>query len=108
MTSGARTRRASSSSSCPVSSPSSTTIVLTSTFADTSREHAEEGGLETAGLERTLPLRRRARKRDQGRREARALSWPGDPPGVERRLDLPQGGGEAAGDRSRRCRAPPV
>ena len=36
VTSGARTRSASSSSSCPVSSPSSTTIVLAAASADTS------------------------------------------------------------------------
>ena len=43
ITSGARTRRASSSSSCPVSSPSSTTIVLSSTPADTSEEQCRGG-----------------------------------------------------------------
>src|SRR5205085_994308 len=43
VTSGARTRSASSSSSCPVSSPSSTTIVCRIGAADTSDRHAQEG-----------------------------------------------------------------
>src|SRR5437660_12638990 len=87
VTSGARTRRASSSSSCPVSSPSSTTIVLASTASDTSGGHAEEGGIQTRGLARALPLRRRKRQSHHGRGEARADRVARDSASLEGGLD---------------------
>ena len=80
ITSGARTRSDSSSSSWPglvafqhhdrFDVHGSRTLAV---------EHAEEGGLETRGIERTLPLRRRARKRITDDGQARADQRARDP-----------------------------
>ena len=115
ITSGASTRRACSSSSCPVSSPSSTTIVRESigggfywaVFWEAPAHGAQRRLAPRRGTQ-SLPLPRRARKSDRRSGKARADRVARDPACLEGRLDLASGRLEAAGDRARRRRPPPV
>src|SRR5919108_1286080 len=119
VTSGASTRSASSSNSCPVSSPSSTTIVfpairpqLLPGLGLRPRGYIELYGsprrVEAAGLAGTVSVRRLSRPQDRGRTSARADRRAAHPAGLARRLDLAPSGREAAGDRAGQRRPAPV